>query len=111
MLVGAILGSPGSGLVLARGDRLHVLGIDAPTVTAGMVNVPALGDKFPRGLLVDVPMSVDGGVVTLAGDFLHPVPVTHGSRPDHTLAGVQVNTLEAGTKFELHDHIVSRRYS
>lgn len=33
--------------------------VDAATITASMVNVPAFRDFLPSGLLIDVPMSVD----------------------------------------------------
>lgn len=88
-----------------------MLGVDAPTIAARMVNVPALGDKFPRDFFVDIPMSIDGGVVTLAGNLFDTVAIPHGSWPDHALTGIQINTFKARAKFKLHDHIVSRRYS
>lgn len=36
-----------------------MLWIDAATITASMVNVPAFRDFLPSGLLIDVSVSID----------------------------------------------------
>lgn len=85
--------------------------VDAPTITTGVINGPPFGNLLPSGLLIDVPMGVDGGVATAARNLFHSITFAHSTRPEDALVCVQADGFQPGSQLKVHTNIVARRYS
>ena len=82
-----------------------MLGVDAASFPALVINGMALGNLLPGVLLVDVAMGIDGGVVPLARNLLHPIAIPHGSRPQNVLVGIEVDGLQPRPQQQCTDQI------